>query len=84
MSIYLLQNRSDDFEWQWAELVLFKEVIKVLLQHLKHQAGVATVLKTLQSTHHIVLFCIFTAQTGQDLHLEVWGEKRQIRGSGNQ
>ncbi len=69
--LYLLQNRPDDFERQWTELVLFKEVIQVLLQHLKHQAGVAAVLKALQSTHHIVLICILTAQPGQDLHLGV-------------
>lgn len=68
-SLYLLQNRPDDFKWQWTELVLFKEVIQVLLQHLKHQAGVAAMLETLQSTHHIVLICILAAQPGQDLHL---------------
>lgn len=67
---YLLQNRPDDFEWQWAELVLFKKVIQILLQHLKHQAGVAAVLEALQSTHHIVLLCILTAQPCQYLNLE--------------
>lgn len=71
LSYYLLKNRPNDFEWQWAELVLFKEVIEVLLQHLKHQAGVAAVLKTLQSTYYIVLICILAAQTGQDLHLGI-------------
>ena len=69
--LYLLQNRPDDSEWQWAELVLFKEVIEVLLQHLKHQTGVAAVLKALQSTHHIVFICILAAQPGQDLHLGI-------------
>lgn len=67
---YLLQDGPDDFEWQWAELVLFEKVIEVLLQHLKHQAGVAAVLEALQSTHHIVLLCVLTAQPGQDLNLE--------------
>lgn len=45
ISFYLLENRPDDFKWQWTKLVLFEEVIEVLLQHLKHQAGVAAVLK---------------------------------------
>ncbi len=45
ISLYLLQNRPDDFQWQRTKLVLFEEVIEVLLQHLKHQAGVAAVLK---------------------------------------
>lgn len=70
-SLYLLQNRPDDFEWQRTELVLLKEVIKVLLQHLKHQAGVTAVLKALQSAHHIVLICILAAQSRQDLHLGI-------------
>lgn len=74
--LYLLQNRPDDFEWQWTELVLFKKVIQVLFQHLKHQAGVAAVLKALQSTHHIVLICILAAQPGQDLHLGVQEQGR--------
>lgn len=69
--LYLLQNRPDDFEWQWTELVLFEEVIKVLLQHLKHQAGMTAVLKALQSAHHIVLICILAAQPRQDLHLGI-------------
>lgn len=77
MSLYLLQNGPDDFEWQWTKLILFEEVIKILLQHLKHQAGVAAVLKALQSTHHIVLICIFAAQPGQDLHLEVQEQERK-------
>ena len=71
LSIYLLQNRPDDFERQWAELVLFEEVVEVLLQHLKNQAGVAAVLKALQSPHHVVLICILVAQPGQDLHLGI-------------
>lgn len=67
--LYLLQDRPDDFEWQWAELVLFEEVVEVLLQHLKHQAGVAAVLEALQGTHHIVLICILVTQPCQNLHL---------------
>lgn len=77
MSIYLLQNGPDDFEWQGAELVLLQEVIEVLLQHLKHQAGVASVLKALESTHHIVLICVLAAQPGQDLHLEEQEQERK-------
>lgn len=69
--IYLLQNRPDDFEWQWTEFILFEEVVEVLLQHLKHKAGVAAVLKALQSTHNIVLICILATQPCQDLHLGV-------------
>lgn len=68
---YLLQNRPDDFEWQWTELVLLEEVIKVLLKHLEHQAGVTAVLKALQGAHHVVLISILAAQPSQDLHLGI-------------
>lgn len=68
---YLLQNRPDDFEWQRTELVLFEEVIKVLLKHLEHQAGVTAVLKALQGAHHVVLVGALAAQPGQDLHLGI-------------
>lgn len=74
MSIYLVQNGPDDFEWQWTELVLLEEIIKVLFQHLKYQAGVTAMLKALQSTHDIVVICILTAQSCQDLHLGITKE----------
>ena len=44
---YLLQDGSDVPERKRAELAVFQEVIQVLLQHLKHQAGVAFVLEAL-------------------------------------
>jgi len=65
-----MQNGPDDLEGQRVELVLLEEVVEVLLQHLKHQAGVAAVLETLQGPHHVVLVRVLAAQAGQDAHLE--------------
>lgn len=79
MSIYLVQNGPDDFEWQWTELVLLEEIIKVLLQHLEYQTGVTAMLKALQSTHDIVVICILTAQSCQDLHLGITKEENNKR-----
>ena len=67
--MYLLQNGPDDLEWQGVEFVLLEEVVEVLFQHLKHQAGVAEVLETLQGPHHVVLVGILVTQTGQDPNL---------------
>lgn len=73
---YLLQDGPDDFEWQWTELVLLEEVVKVLLKHLEHQAGVTAVLKALQGAHHVVLIGILAAQPSQDLHLRELTRKK--------
>lgn len=43
----LLQDGSDVPEGERAKLAVLEEVIKVLLQHLKHQTGVTLVLETL-------------------------------------
>ena len=41
----LLQDGSDVPEGERAELAVLEEVVQVLLQHLKHQAGVTLVLE---------------------------------------
>lgn len=58
----LLQDGSDVPEWEWAKLAVLKEVIKVLLQHLKHQTGVTLVLEALVRTHKVVFIRVLCAQ----------------------
>ena len=67
--LYLLKNGPDDLEWQGVEFILLEEVVKVLFQHLKHEAGVAAMLETLQGPHHVVLVCVLATQAGQDPNL---------------
>lgn len=58
----LLQDGSDVPEGERAKLAVLKEVIKVLLQHLKHQTGVALVLEAFVRTHKVVFICVLCAQ----------------------
>lgn len=56
---YLLQDGSYVPEGKRAELAVLEEVIEVLLQHLKHQAGVTFMLEALVRTHKIVFISVF-------------------------
>lgn len=56
-------------EGERAELAVLEEVIKVLLQHLKHQTSVALVLEALVRTHKVVFICVLCAQPVQNPHL---------------
>ncbi len=68
---HLLQNGPNHLQRQRTELVLLEEVVQVLLQHLKHQTGVASVLEALESPHKVVLLGLLPAQSGQDAHLDL-------------
>lgn len=52
---HLLQDGADVPQRQWAEFTVLQEVVKVLLQHFKHQARVALVLETLVGAHKVEL-----------------------------
>lgn len=65
----LLQDGSDVAQGERAELAVLEEVVQVLLEHLKHQAGVTFVLEAFVRTHKVVLICIFCTQPVQDAHL---------------
>lgn len=67
----LLKYGSYKLEGQWGEFVLFEEVIEVLFQHLKHQAGVVLVLETLKGSYKVVIVCIFLAKSCKDSNLMV-------------
>lgn len=51
----MLKNRTDDFEWQWTELVLLEKVVQILLEHFKDETSVVLVSKALISAHEIPL-----------------------------
>lgn len=52
---------------------MLQEVVKVLLQHLKHKARVILVLETLVRADKVELIGIFRAQPAEDTHLQVGG-----------
>lgn len=66
----LLQYRADVLERQRRELVLFEKVVKVLLEHLKHEAGVRAVLEALVRADEVELVRRLLRQPGEDGHLE--------------
>ena len=68
---HLLRDGTDELEGQGVELVLLKEVIQVLLEHLKHQAGVVLVVEALVSAHEIELVGIFLREPGQYSNLNL-------------
>lgn len=66
----LLQDRPYALEQQRAELAVLQEVVKVLLQHLKHEARVVLVLETLVRADEVELICVLRAQSAEDAHLQ--------------
>ena len=52
-----------------AELAVLEKIIQVLLQHLKHQAGVALMLEAFIRTHKVILVCVLCTQSVQDAYL---------------
>lgn len=74
----LLQDGPDALEQQRAELAVLQEVVKVLLQHLKHKARVVLVLETLVRADEVELVGVLRAQSAQDAHLQ--GRQRGISG----
>lgn len=66
---HLLQDGPDALEQQRAELAVLQEVVKVLLQHLKHKARVVLVLETLVRADEVELVGVLRAQSAQDAHL---------------
>ena len=67
----LLSYWPDVFEWQRLELVLLKEVVEVLFQHLEDQAGVVLVCEALISADEIELVRILLGQPGEDGDLDL-------------
>lgn len=67
----LLKYGSYKLEGQWRKFVLFEEVVEVLFQHLKYQAGVVLVLETLKGSHKVVIICIFLAESCKDSNLRI-------------
>jgi len=61
-----MRDRSDVFEREGLELVLFEKVVQVLLQHLKNQAGVVLMSETLVSTHKVELISIFLTKSREN------------------
>ena len=54
-------DRSDVFEGKRLELVLFKEIVQVLLQHLKNEARVVFVREALVRSNKVEFVRIFLA-----------------------
>lgn len=73
---HLLQNRPDTLEQQGAELAVLQEVVKVLLQHLKHKARVVLVLETLVRADKVELVSVLRAQPAKDADLRGGGSGR--------
>lgn len=73
---HLLQDGPDALEQQRAELAVLEEVVKVLLQHLKHKARVVLVLETLVRADKVELVRVLCAQSAEDTHLQRGGEGR--------
>lgn len=68
---HLLQNGPYVLERQRRKLVLLEKIVKVLLQHLKDQAGVVLVLKALKGPHKIELVGILLAEARKDRYLDL-------------
>ena len=66
---HLLGDGPDVLEWQGLELVVLEEVVQVLLEHLKDQAGVVLVSEALEGPNEVELVCILLAQARQDANL---------------
>ena len=67
---YLVSDRSNVFERQRLELVLFEEIIQVLLKHLKYQTCVVFVLEAFICSHKVVVISTLLGQPRQDAHLQ--------------
>ena len=67
---HLVSDGADVLQRQWLELVGLEKVVQILLQHLKHQAGVVLVRKALVRPDKVVLVGILLTQTGQNGHLK--------------
>ena len=59
---HLLCDWTDVLEGQRLEFALFQEIIKVLLQHFKDQAGVVLVLEALECPHEVEVIGILLAE----------------------
>ena len=59
---YLMCDRSDVFERKRLELVLLEEIVKILLQHLKHEARVVFVREALVRPNKVEFVRIFLAE----------------------
>ena len=57
----LMCDRSDVFEGKRLELVLLKEIIQILLQHLKNEACVVFVREALVRSNKVEFVRIFLA-----------------------
>lgn len=66
----LLQDGPYALEQQRAEFAVLQEVVKVLLQHLKHKARVVLVLETLVRANKVELVGVLCAQPAKDAHLQ--------------
>jgi len=63
---HLVSDRPDVFQWKGLELVLLEEVIQVLLQHLKHQAGVVLMSEALIGTNKVELISILLTESREN------------------
>ncbi len=67
---HLLQDGADVPQRQWAELTVLQEIVKVLLEHFKHQTCVTLVLETLVGADKVELVSFLRTQPVQYAHLE--------------
>ena len=75
---YLLGNGPDVLERQGLELVVLEEVVQVLLEHLKDQAGVVLVSEALEGADKVELIRILLAQPWQDAHFNLQKSKMLV------
>ena len=63
----LLCDWANILERQRLKFVVLQEIVKVLLQHLKHEAGMILVLEKLESTHKVIRVSILLTKAAQDV-----------------
>ena len=67
----LLRNRPDILQRERLELVVFQEIIKVLLKHFEHEAGVVLVFEELESANEVILVCVLLTKAAQDVDFDL-------------
>ena len=67
----LLRDGPDVLQRQRLELVVLEEVIEVLLEHLKDEAGVVLVSEALESADKVELVGILLTQPRQDADFDL-------------